>query len=237
MISRKQWKKNRAAIEWFYEQPEDTEIWCRKKNSEDWFTTPEPTWSNEYIYVINDKYADFRKAIADGKEVEYFNDYSKEWEPLNTKMYNRKFFAMVRYRIKPKIKFPRYLKNNFMVVKQINENEIEIVFIFNPKKAKTPDNSFNLKIGDKYCIYHFNDLENFKEILYDKKRKLWDGQPVWCWDRIYNFQKDLRFYDAKNKCTFEVECGARDGLEYSFYEPYPYLDDKWVIKAYNKLKF
>ena len=70
-----------------------------------------------------------------------------------------------------------------------------------------------------------------------------DKQPVWCWDNTDNFSRIVRFYDAKNKCTFSSYTGARGGDRYSSYEPIPMNDDgsfpkgfEWMEEAQKQLK-
>ena len=67
-MTREQYQKHKKAIQWFYEQPEGTEIWL--KNQHGWMLDSTPTWDLDVTYVINDEYAEFRKAIIDDKQIQ-----------------------------------------------------------------------------------------------------------------------------------------------------------------------
>ena len=46
-----------------------------------------------------------------------------------------------------------------------------------------------------------------------------DKEPVWCWNDERPAYAEIRFYDAKNKCTF-YGLGFRDGPEFNHYAPF-----------------
>jgi len=99
-MTREQWNKHKEAIQWFMDQPEGTEIWCKYDK---WYLTSTPSWSVTCEYIINDEYAEFRKAIAEGKTIQSRGcDGSGNWFDLGTTthpcIFENKFDT---YRIKP----------------------------------------------------------------------------------------------------------------------------------------
>ena len=79
-LTKKQWNKHRKAIEWFYNQPKGAKVWFKGDADYDiWELTETPSWSLEYTYIINDEYAELRKAIADEKDIEFL-DYYNKWK-------------------------------------------------------------------------------------------------------------------------------------------------------------
>ena len=126
-----------------------------------------------------------------------------------------------------------------MVVKFLNKEDCEVLFVFNKDKANDYAKAYlfgnKIEVG---MLIQFEDINEskWKDVLYDEERGFWDGQPVWCWDKDYETIKSLGFYDAKHNRLFDIT-GSRCGNMYDNYEPYPHLTDEWVIEAYNKLKF
>jgi len=235
-LTRKEWNKHREAIKWFYSQPEDAKIWCKIYDTsyptymQDWHLTDRPGWTLDGVYVINDEYAEIRKAIADGKEVLVKDVTNCEWVKIRQTNPNDNFYEPVReYRIisgKDLI----YKKNDFMVVKFIEDNKFKVLFIFNKEKAAKN----GVKIGD---VIEGNILDKqWKTVLYDDKRGFWDGQPVWAWDDETEVGRCLEFYNALDKGVFDDD-GSRSDFSYYNYEPYPHIEEDHVIESYNKLKF
>ena len=239
-MTREAYKKHKEAIEWFYAQPEGTKIWCKKAKT-DWFLVSCPTWDEENTYVINDKYAELRKAIADGKIIQYFSD---GWYDLY-RDYNGYFVGdITRYKIKPETKFPIYKKNDFMVIEFLKENEFIIEFIFNIDKFEEWGSEHFMLSPDIGSPITFHEEEkerilgnNLQDVLYDGERKLWDGQPVWAWRDTWEVSRSLEFYDVKNRAVFGADCKRNKNITYDNYEPYLYLTDEWIIEQYNKLDF
>lgn len=65
--------------------------------------------------------------------------------------------------------------------------------------------------------YHCNN-KIWQILDYDAERGLYDGQPVWCWHDCDACLRELKFYDAKNKCSFAAP-GCRRGHHYHNYKP------------------
>jgi len=65
-MTREQYLKHKKVMDWFYNQPEGTEVWY--KNDNEWAEVRHPTWFLGNTYVINDKYAELRKEIVELEE-------------------------------------------------------------------------------------------------------------------------------------------------------------------------
>ncbi len=100
-MTRQQIEEHREVIKWWLDNP-DNGVW-RKLNN-DWVLAYSPQFYETSIYVQNDKYAEFRKALADSKMVEldntYLYDTSKEkgWITID-KIFDH--IPLTHYRIKP----------------------------------------------------------------------------------------------------------------------------------------
>ena len=87
--------------------------------------------------------------------------------------------------------------------------------------------------------YHINSLEahcimnTFKEIQSDVVLR--DKQLVWAWDDDTDAGRNIRFYDAKNNCTFCPD-GQRNGCEYDNYELYEGEYPEWAKEAVKQLQ-
>ena len=62
-----------------------------------------------------------------------------------------------------------------------------------------------------------------------------DGQLVWCWDNNDTHVKCLKFYDAKNECTYQCD-GNRYGSVFDNYEPFEGNYPDWALKAFQTLE-
>ena len=76
-------------------------VWYKSPNNSNWRKTYQPGWIKDYIYIVDDKDAELRKAYCDDKAIQY-HYYHQEWKDVNT--YN---FLLISnysdYRIKPKL--------------------------------------------------------------------------------------------------------------------------------------
>lgn len=55
--------------------PDGTQVWFKDKQ---WILINNPIWDKEYTYIVNDKFAEYRKAILDGKFIEVRRKDSSE---------------------------------------------------------------------------------------------------------------------------------------------------------------
>ena len=62
-----------------------------------------------------------------------------------------------------------------------------------------------------------------------------DGQLVWCWDYNNAHYRTLKFYDAKNECTYCYD-GTRAGDYYCNYEPFKGNYPDWALEAFQTLE-
>ena len=233
-MTKKGYKKHKKVIDWFYMQESTTCVLTKDKENNKWIKTNCPTFSEDEEYLINDEYVDFRNAIYMGRTLELKEAQTNEWIPVLINDPNEKFeYHSDMYRVEEDT-YPIYKKNDFMVVKFTNEIKREVVFVFNRDKAL-----FNAKV-ESYRVLRIEikDIDDgqWEDVLYNREKGLWDGQPVWCYDKDYETIKSLGFYDAKHNRLFDV-IGSRCGNIYDNYKPYPHLTDDWVIEAYNRLEF
>jgi len=58
-----------------------TAVWLRPKISTNWRTLLKPTWNENYIYVVDDEYAELRKkSIDEDRPIQMYNTISSKWE-------------------------------------------------------------------------------------------------------------------------------------------------------------
>ena len=232
------YKKHKAVIDWFYEQPDTTCVLVRNKDTNQWLGTNCPTFSENDDYLINDEYSEIRKAIYEGKEIEMLGGSTGSWTSVKYDDPNTKFTCIREaLRVNPKLKSPVIKKDKNMIVKFTSEHTFTIVFVFNTIGFNFMGiTDFSDVIGKEFD-YNIND-ERWEDVLYDEEKDLWDGQPIWCFNDAKSVTRELKFYDAKFKCTFNDD-GDRHGcmIMLDNYLPYEHLSDEWVINSYNRLKF
>jgi hypothetical protein len=84
--------------------------------------------------------------------------------------------------------------------------------------------------------YPHTDANAWQPIAFDEGRGIADKQLCECWFNTHTHCRVLRFYDAVNKCTFNVK-GKRNGISYDDYIPIPYADyPEWAIEAEKTLE-
>ena len=128
---------------------------------------------------------------------------------------------------KEKIKYPIYckLKDSSLVVK------------FKGLRQGKPvvNNTFN-NVGDKSFIWQNHSETNiWQQLDVCEETGFFDGQLVWCWENEYTHSKHLRFYDSKNKCSYDYS-GKRGGFVYDNYEPFEGNYPEWALEAFQTLE-
>lgn len=128
---------------------------------------------------------------------------------------------------KEEFEYPIYckLKNSSLVVKFTDLTTGELVI----------DNGFyEVNETSVYWKAH-TDTNYWQQLEACPETGFFDGQLVWCWDNEHTHYRILRFYDAKNKCTYNY-LGGRGGSSYNNYSPFEgnYLD--WALKAFKTVK-
>lgn len=77
----------------------------------------------------------------------------------------------------------------------------------------------------KAGVYTFNDLIEAWEPQ--------DKEPIWCWDNT-NHVRTIRFWDAKNKCTFSYT-GTRNGNKWDNYAKVEHIE-QWMLDEQKTLE-
>ena len=104
------------------------------------------------------------------------------------------------------------------------------------RQGKTAiNNTFN-NVGNKSSIWqNHTDTNAWQQLDVCEKTGFFDGQLVWCWENDDTHVITLRFYDAKNKCTY-VFNGEEDGCVYDNYEPFEGNYPDWALEAFQTLE-
>ena len=99
--------------------PDGTKVWW-KDNLRDWLLTVNASWNKKYNYIVDDEYAELRKAEADGKSIEYNAYYAPNSGGVWSKHLGNITLPVENYRIKSDS--PIYLMmnmQNFVKLKQM----------------------------------------------------------------------------------------------------------------------
>ena len=97
-------------------------------------------------------------------------------------------------------------------------------------------NNEHYKIGDKITIWqNHTDINTWQQLEVCPETGFFDGQLVWCWDKYDTHTRHLRFYDAKNKCTY-IFNGNRCGIRFNNYAPYEGNWPDWALEAFQTLE-
>ena len=102
-MTKEQALKHKKVIEWWLDNP-DKGVW--KKAHGLWFLEKDPSFYIDYIYVQNDEYVEYRKALAEGKTIQFLqtcigthNIDPVRWLDWNS--YGQCFDKYTQYRVKP----------------------------------------------------------------------------------------------------------------------------------------
>jgi len=104
--------------------------------------------------------------------------------------------------------------------------------------GRNPDNVYYIDLSngiahsDVNSIFGWCLMHSYKELRLDFN--ITDKQLVWCWDDDDAVGRNIRFYDAKNNCTFDLY-GKRNGWKYKNYKPYEDEWPEWAKKALEEL--
>jgi len=92
------------------------------------------------------------------------------------------------------------------------------------------------KVGNVSDTFINHTDTGWEDVVYDSERDLWDGQPIECWSNGGTHRRYIKFYDAKNRCSFNY-AGKRGGLTYDNYKALsPDRYDEWILEAYKTLE-
>lgn len=235
-MTREQAEKHGEVIKWWVSNP-DKGVLCNGYG--DWRVTVTPAFSLLYDYVQNDEWSEYRTALVDGDTIQAFEHHTGEigkWVEIDLESLlsdlqedglTLEDVGYKKLRIKPKIEFPIYAKatDDNYYVKFTSEITGEVIY----------SNSEIYKV--KYMASNWVPV--FKDdswIIIDNPYELTDKCLVECWDDDgHNAQ--LRFYDAKNTCTFSID-GKRDCAAFDNYKCIPPWQEnqEWVAEARKKLE-
>ena len=147
-----------------------------------------------------------QKYLELGKEIEALKNQVTEKEEINYPIYYK-------------------LKKSSLVVRFTGLQSGEVVV-----------NSKHYNIGDKSTTYRSHtDTDVWQQLDVCEETGFFDGQLVWCWEDDDTHSRDLRFYDVKYKCTYQVD-GTKDGGEYDNYEPFEGNYPDWALEAFQTLE-
>ena len=129
---------------------------------------------------------------------------------------------------KEEFTYPIYYNHmcSFLVVKFTELKSGEVVV----------NNTFHSEVGKKRndWIEHTN-TNTWQQLEVCKKTGFFDGQLVWCWSNDDTHSKTLKFYDVKNKCTYDYS-GKRGGFSYVNYAPFEGNYPDWALEAFQTLE-
>jgi len=93
-----QLKEHGEVILWWLNHKDD-KIWQREYADYKWELVKNPEFKLSAHYVQNDEYAGLRKAMIDGKIIQYYVNGFIGWQ--NTNNFNNPMRGLENYRIKP----------------------------------------------------------------------------------------------------------------------------------------
>ena len=96
-MTKEQIEAHKEVIKWFIDNS-DKGVWFKGFMNE-WELQTNPHFVEDYLYIQNDEYAEFRKALSDSKTVQQIYGAYCEWKDLD---WSDKFTHPIEnYRIKP----------------------------------------------------------------------------------------------------------------------------------------
>lgn len=220
-------KKHINEMERWAKAPDGTRMWFKDGDDLDWDTTLMPFWAESCIYIVDDEWAELRKAQADGKQLQVYQNMVK-WVDDKLSYSDLETSTPEHWRIKPEIKFPVYRRSKITgIILKFVDRQIGDVVMSDGK---------HYEIGERRTtLMPFDDAENWEEVKTFEHEGViyYDTQPVWSWDGD-NPARYLKFIDAVNKTVFNL-CGERCGATYDHYAPIECMDD-WIIEVWKQLR-
>lgn len=147
-----------------------------------------------------------QKYLELGKEIEVLKKQNTEKEEFNYPIYCK-------------------LKDSSLVVKFTDLRTGEVVI---------NEERHNVLRKRNDWIKH-TDTNQWQQLEVCEETGFFDGQLVWCWDDEDTHIIQLRFYDAKNKCTYQFD-GTRNGYSFDNYEPFEGNYPGWALEAFQILE-
>ena len=147
-----------------------------------------------------------QKYLELGKEIEALKKQNTEKEEFNYPIYCK-------------------LKCSSLVVKFTGLQEGKLVV-----------NNKHIKIEKAFNEWRIcTDSDVWQQLEVCEKTGFFDGQLVWCWDNNDTHIRYLKFYDAKNECTYQCD-GNRYGSVFDNYEPFEGNYPDWALEAFQTLE-
>lgn len=115
------------------------------------------------------------------------------------------------------------ISNHVVKFNSLNEG----VYVMQSMLAKSGTKSLGLT--------SHTETEYWENLDVCEKTGFFDGQLVWCWDNNDTHMRYLKFYDVKNKCTYNYS-GIKCGSNYSNYEPFEGNYPNWALEAFQTLE-
>jgi len=116
--------KHGEVIKWFIDNS-DKGVWSKLMTSK-WHFLTDPSFDVNYEYIQNDEYAEFRKALADGKQLQ-IKDLFGKWLDYDKNPTGKFTYTVDKYRIKsdePKFKVGDWVINYTTITRIKDERDI-----------------------------------------------------------------------------------------------------------------
>ena len=225
-MTQEQIRKHGEEMKRWAEAPDRTKVWHKMKAADSWALDGAPAWLHDILYIVDDEWAELRKAQIDGKQLQIKLD--GEWVDADlSDGYLPEVVTPDRWRIKPEVEFPvyrRHIVSNCIV------------------RFNCPD-AYEIMIADDESLVGTmvttTETCSIEEIWKEVPTATIDGetyydtQPVWVWFDDCVASRAVRFVDAKNNGLFK-ENGMRGGLGQHNIAPIENIDD-WMAKAWQRL--
>ena len=97
------------------------------------------------------------------------------------------------------------------------------------------NNTFNNVGEESFTWQNHSETITWQQLDVCEETGFFDGQLVWCWDNVHTHSRMLRFYDVKNKCTYQYD-GNRCGIRFNNYKPFEGNYPDWALEAFQTLE-
>ena len=185
-MTKEQLQLHSEVIKWYIDNLNEG-IWRKDHKTKNWHLARNPQFNIKDIYVQNDSYTKFRKALIDGKKLEYTDNNGKTWH--TSPVYLDTHYTPENIRIKPEFKegdWVRVKNSDSVEITQIKTvkhhgvilkgyDEDVYSFFFRDITLWTPKVNelcvFWTKENNDYSIKKFNYMsENGAFTTFDKSR-------------------------------------------------------------------
>ena len=129
-------KRHQQEIIRWAKAPKGTKIWYKQEGDAKWYITEGTKWYEDTQYIVDDKWAELRKAQADGKQLQWIN----EGEFVDVTLKNSPTGLIKYWRIKPEPVYEwqwiiRRANNTFALTVHKTEHEMKLGYEkFEPSK-------------------------------------------------------------------------------------------------------